>query len=370
MVASIDEALQTVDKPCIIIVTHPSETREYCLMDYRGNGDGQLHLGIVYTLVSDEMPMDLRKWTRTQYSNPPKDREVCVTFPMKPEDLEIAYTELGRAIAEKYSLHYVSDEYRASKTGPKTSTEEHFHVKARGKFKGTRTFTPVGEDYYFKKYQWLRYKVHEKAEELEKLSLPEKIEGLHHISYLEDELTKIRNVIVDCNIGLPTSTTASHFRKFGGWDDELFSENMLTLLRAIDKFDPYRGYKFSTYATRSFHSTGSRFMKQTHRHHSRNPLSYDPALDAPESEPVNHMDEDELLQKLREARAGNLANLTDREQAALMHRFDEALTLEKARVKMHVSKERVRQLQNKGLGKLRRTLENMVIGQHHHDPNA
>jgi RNA polymerase primary sigma factor len=60
---------------------------------------------------------------------------------------------------------------------------------------------------------------------------------------------KARQTMVECNQGL-VRFVAGSFRQMGNLSfDDLVGEGQLGLLRAIDKFDPSLGYRFSTYAT-------------------------------------------------------------------------------------------------------------------------
>ena len=60
---------------------------------------------------------------------------------------------------------------------------------------------------------------------------------------------------------------------------ELVSEGNMAVMRAVDKFDVSRGFKFSTYACRAIMKAFSRLATTTRRYHQRFPTEYDPPMD-------------------------------------------------------------------------------------------
>ncbi len=146
---------------------------------------------------------------------------------------------------------------------------------------------------------------------------------------------------------------------------DLISEGNMALLRAIDKFNVARGFKFSTYACRAILKAFSRSGMKHTRHRQLFPTDFDPALEKSDYQRKKydaHEEEcaDEVLRIVRE----NQAELTDVEQSVINHRFainrDEnghSLTLEQVGQIVGLTKERVRQIQNKALEKVRHKLE-------------
>ena len=146
---------------------------------------------------------------------------------------------------------------------------------------------------------------------------------------------------------------------------DLVSEGNMALLRSVDKFDCGRGFKFSTYACRAILKAFSRQGMKLSKYRQRFPTDFDPAM-----EKSNHL---ELTRRDREldAAAGvkqivetNEAELTRVERTVIFHRFgltgekDTApLTLEQVGQIIGVTKERVRQIQNKALEKIRLAVE-------------
>jgi RNA polymerase primary sigma factor len=71
---------------------------------------------------------------------------------------------------------------------------------------------------------------------------------LARISELQDRLSEAKNVLVEANLRLVISIAKRHLNKGLSLPD-LIQEGNVGLMRAVDKFEHSRGYKFSTYAT-------------------------------------------------------------------------------------------------------------------------
>ena len=60
---------------------------------------------------------------------------------------------------------------------------------------------------------------------------------------------------------------------------ELVSEGNMALLRAVEKFDIGRGFKFSTYACRAILKAFSRIAMKTNRYRQAFPTEFDPTME-------------------------------------------------------------------------------------------
>lgn len=153
---------------------------------------------------------------------------------------------------------------------------------------------------------------------------------------------------------------------------DLISEGNLALLRAVFKFDCARGYKFSTYACRAILKSFSRVATRMARHRGRFPVEFDPELE--KSDDLDRRrgeQEDDCIHELRSMVEEEDGTLSDVERKVIRARFaldaDEPArrgkTLEQVGEMIGVTKERVRQIQNKALGKLRSALESGILAQ-------
>jgi RNA polymerase primary sigma factor len=151
---------------------------------------------------------------------------------------------------------------------------------------------------------------------------------------------------------------------------DLVSEGNMALLRAVDKFDVARGFKFSTYACRAILKAFSRSGLKLSKYRQLFPTDFDPKLE--KSDFMNRKregHEGDCVDEIRRIIHENRAELTEIEQSVIEHRFALGgrkvqqpdagpLTLEQVGQIIGVTKERVRQIQNKALEKIRQTLEN------------
>jgi RNA polymerase primary sigma factor len=153
---------------------------------------------------------------------------------------------------------------------------------------------------------------------------------------------------------------------------DLISEGNLALLRAVNKFDCGRGYKFSTYACRAILKSFSRVATRTSRHRGLFPTEFDPALERSDfSERSRASREGDCVHELKTLLLENEAQLSEVERQVILARFNidsgdepaaaKAKTLEQVGEMIGVTKERVRQIQNKALSKLRVALEQTVL---------
>ncbi len=181
--------------------------------------------------------------------------------------------------------------------------------------------------------------------------------------------TAARCQIVQANI--PLVLAMAKRTRLSGLDfNELISEGNLALLRSVDKFDCSRGFKFSTYACRAILKSFSRVALRTSRYRGRFPTEFDPTLE--KSDFIDRKRdglEADCVEEIREILAENRAELNDMERTVIRERFaldagpesPRPKTLEQVGELIGVTKERVRQIQNKALRKIRLILEDNFL---------
>jgi RNA polymerase sigma factor (sigma-70 family) len=152
---------------------------------------------------------------------------------------------------------------------------------------------------------------------------------------------------------------------------ELVSEGNLALLRCVDKFDAARGFKFSTYACRAILASFSRAGAKAARHRTQFPTPYDPAMERSDHlENKREQIEYECVDELKRILFENSADLSNVERRVLSARFSlgqepkantKRRTLDQVGNLLGVSKERVRQIQNRAMIKIRAVLEERLL---------
>jgi len=180
----------------------------------------------------------------------------------------------------------------------------------------------------------------------------------------------VRSTLAEANLPL-VMAMAKRTRLASVDYNELISEGNMALLRSLEKFDCGRGYKFSTYACRAILKSFSRVAMRMSRYRGRFPTEFDPAIER--SDHIERKREEvvtDCVDELKVILLRNLAELTDVERTVIRERFALQLsgsesaapkTLEQVGLIIGVTKERVRQIQNKALKKIRTTLEEKFL---------
>ena len=168
----------------------------------------------------------------------------------------------------------------------------------------------------------------------------------------------IREYIVSHNLGLAYSTM-NRFQYKNADGDDVLSEALFGLTRAVDRFNPFKGYRFSTYACNVILRSLVRRLRQTKRYHQMFPVQHDVSMERPTRMPDARGEL--LVERLRRAMGDQRSSLTNLESLILAKRFptdrQPRTTFAAIGQSVGLSKERVRQIQNVALAKLRRLLD-------------
>ena len=157
---------------------------------------------------------------------------------------------------------------------------------------------------------------------------------------------------------------------------EIVSEGNMALMRAVDKFNVDKGFKFSTYACRAILKAFSRTAMKSSRYKTHFPVEFEPEMEKSDwDDRRRDMVEEDCIDELKQIVDRNLADLSDTEQTVIRRRFnwqqqeDTPLTLEEVGKIIGVTKERVRQIQNKALLKIKSVMEEGVLRTKRHPEN-
>ncbi|MEM8912463.1 MAG: sigma-70 family RNA polymerase sigma factor [Planctomycetota bacterium] len=166
-----------------------------------------------------------------------------------------------------------------------------------------------------------------------------------------------RDRIVEANLRLVFSIVKKFVNPNNNFDD-LLSDGIIALIRAVEKFDFDRGFRFSTYATQVVRRNAYRtvVLKQQERQKVLGGLQ-DMDLNIGDEERTSAISE-KRWHELRGRLAVMLGDLDRREKFIIRARFSlgshrKVHTLQALADRLGVSKERVRQLERRAMDKLR-----------------
>lgn len=167
---------------------------------------------------------------------------------------------------------------------------------------------------------------------------------------------RIRNHIIQSNIRLVISITKTFANKRNPFDD-LLSEGITAMMRAVEKFDYDRGFRFSTYATRAIRCALYRHIQKGQKVHQRFATNRE-GLDAVQSSYSETDSTSPLDSSLHHTLSNMLLRLNTREQLIMRMRFGledggARKTFADIGEALNVSKERARQISERAMGKLR-----------------
>ncbi len=209
----------------------------------------------------------------------------------------------------------------------------------------------------FKRLNYCGYRMSRMWDRLDRLSKDEQARYLRWYK----QYNEIRGRIIDANMGLVFDMLSRNRFKNVEFD-ELRSEGLMALLRAVDTYNPWSGFRLSTYACNSILRSFSRVaLMQSKRRHLWS-ASFDPSMEPLDLVGARRNEHLGLLgERLSEIMNDENAVLSESERFVLRQRFPmrpdkPKATLMKVGEAMNVSKERVRQIQESALTKLRRAL--------------
>lgn len=282
---------------------------------------------------------------------------------------------LARRLAEPAECIFNPEFRRKRMPGAEVSVAQHAPAPEASRSSGralvehvgsTELLTANDEAALFLRFNYCRYRAMRILHQFRSRRLT--ADATRELIRWEQRAHETRADIVRANTSLVLAM-ARRSRNTGVELGELVAEGNLALLRCVDKFDVSRGFKFSTYACRAILASFSRAAAKAARVRTVFPTAFDPAM-----ERSDYLDrkreriELECVAELKEILFHNAADLSPVERRVLSARFQldheptpdtpgRRQTLDQVGVQLGVSKERVRQIQNQAISKLRAVLE-------------
>jgi RNA polymerase sigma factor (sigma-70 family) len=221
----------------------------------------------------------------------------------------------------------------------------------------TPLLTPEQERDLFRRYNYLKYKIAKTLKGVDPDDITQ--EQYAALSGMVARTDSIKQRIIRANLRLVVSIAKKHVGPTPCFF-EVVSDGNMSLMRAVEKFDYNRGTKFSTYATWAIVKNYARSIPEQLGRYSRYVTGQEEVLEAASDhrpQPASESDR----QRVRELITAGMSELDEREREIVSSHFGlghrgGALTLEQLGQRFGVTKERVRQIEQRALNRLRELL--------------
>ncbi|HSW46902.1 MAG TPA: sigma-70 family RNA polymerase sigma factor [Phycisphaerae bacterium] len=210
------------------------------------------------------------------------------------------------------------------------------------------------ERHLFRLYNYLKFKADRLRRVLDPLAATDA--DLDAVESLLARADRVKNDILRANLRLVVSIARRHVGQSPSFF-ETVSDGNLALMRAVEKFDYARGFKFSTYASWAIMRNYARTIPEQNYASARLVTGVDEILSSASS-PQEASDRESVIEAARHLLRKGLALLNDRERGIVVRHYglDEGgapMTLDQIGKLFGVTKERVRQIERQAIGKLR-----------------
>jgi RNA polymerase sigma factor (sigma-70 family) len=213
--------------------------------------------------------------------------------------------------------------------------------------------SPQREHELFRRYNYLKHCADRLRRKIDANHI--RAGELRQIEALLLRANAVKNEIVRSNLRLVVSIAKKHLGSGQGLL-ELVSDGNISLLRAVEKFDFARGYRFSTYATWAIMRNFARSVPRQRYELDRLATGQGEVLDVLAA---MHKGGEVNMPELRDSVEALLGRLSPRERMVLVDHYGlddsrPAQTLDQVGASLGLSKERVRQIEAQAMKKLRR----------------
>jgi len=224
------------------------------------------------------------------------------------------------------------------------------------------------EQHLFRQMNYLKYKAAQLRNQLRKEGeegvvdpARVRIRTLAEIEDLQARANAVKERLINANMRLVVNIAKRHAGQTDNFF-ELLSDGNMSLIRAVEKFDYSRNFKFSTYASWAIMKNFARSIPEEKHRRERYVTGHEELFEAA---PDTRTDEHECLASAEQASHKVnrlLESLDPREREIIRMRAgldnnSEGMTLEKIGEKLGITKERVRQLNVRAMKKMRSLVE-------------
>ena len=211
------------------------------------------------------------------------------------------------------------------------------------------------EAHLFRKMNYLKYRASKLREGLDPARARAAV--LDEIERLQEEALVVKNQIIRANLRLVVSIAKKRVGPTGNFF-ELVSDGNMSLIRAVEKFDFSRGFKFSTYASWAIMKNFARTIPEEKTRRDRFVTGHEEMFEAAADHRADEYESESEHRRNQEAVQGMLGRLSERERQILVSRYGlggaDERTLEQLGKELGITKERVRQIESRAQDKLRR----------------
>ncbi len=182
------------------------------------------------------------------------------------------------------------------------------------------------------------------------------------IEVLLDQATEVKNRIIQANLRLVVSIAKRHLHSHKASNlFELISDGNIALIRAVEKFDFGRGFRFSTYASWAIMRSYARTVPQELVRLGRFQTGHDEFLADTRDYRMPKETPQQAAEEISRTISNGLTALDDRERLIVerhfgLHTGGKVNTLDEIGRELGISKERVRQIEIRAMAKLRGSL--------------
>lgn len=213
--------------------------------------------------------------------------------------------------------------------------------------------TAVQERHLFRLYNFLKFQAEQLRQGIDPLTATEA--QLDAIEHLLARAETIKNDLLRANLRLVVSIARKHVGNSPSFF-ETVSDGNLALMRAVEKFDYARGFKFSTYASWAVMRNYARTIPEQAYHQAHLVTGMDELLAAAPAT-GEETSQESLIDTAKHLLAKGLALLTARERDIVVRHYgldaqQQPMTLDQIGKTFGVTKERVRQIERKAIRKL------------------